>query len=198
MTLLELLVAIALLAIITTLSWRALDSLGRSADRLEEDSRRWQSLALFFNRFANDVSQPAARAIRDEKNSLTQQPAWRGQPQAALAADDPSDTTALEFSRRSPTGRDLLRLGYRLRGNTLELLIWPSLDRAADSVPQIHPLQEDVSTLELRYLDSAGLWQTHWPQDAANPGSENLPRAVEITLTLRDGTRLQRIFAVAP
>lgn len=245
MTLLELVVAIALLALVATLSYRGLDSLSRSSEGLIGESERWQDLALFFVRFGSDVAQPVARPIHvgapqpdgdaasaapgaahpaglaglagiaplaaaagaaanpalpanagaDTSNAPTL-PAWQGRPLAALDAHDNGHDAALEFTRKSASGRDEVRLGYRLRGTQLELLIWPALDRAPNSRPEIHPLLDGVGSLRFRYLDTAGAWQEQWPVDASRDARAALPRAVEIELTLRDGTRLRRVFAL--
>ena len=114
----------------------------------------------------------------------------------SLSADDPSGHAALEFTRKSATGRDEIRVGYRLRGTQLELLIWPALDRGPNMRPEIFLLLDDVTALQFRYLDATGTWQERWPTSDARNARDTLPRAVEIELTLRNGTRLRRIFAL--
>lgn len=208
MTLLELLVAVALLAIITSMAYRGLDSLMRSSDRLLAERQRWQAIALFFARFDNDVRQPVARPIRTGPLSAPPQPgllpttvsdpsllpAWRARPLPALPADAGSDASLLEFTRKSPTGRNELRLAYRLRDSQIELLLWPALDRLPDTRPEIYPLLDGVRTLQLRYLDTTGNWQDSWPP--VGLANDSLPRAIELELTLQDGTRLRRFFAL--
>lgn len=242
MTLIELLVAIALLAIIASLAYRGLDNLARNSNVLIDNGRRWQDLALFFNRFGSDVTQPARRPIhtgaprdgrsgkasaaadgnpnqrfaamyasalgnmaqRADYSNAPTLPAWQGLPLAALDAADESDRVALEFTRKSASGRDELRLGYRLRGTRLELLLWPVLDRRtgpdsypatdANARPAIHPLLNGIRALRFEHLDDGGNWLDHWPPQGAP--DDMLPRAVAIELILQDGTRLRRIFAL--
>ncbi|MBV2234658.1 MAG: prepilin-type N-terminal cleavage/methylation domain-containing protein [Sterolibacterium sp.] len=249
MTLIELLVAIALLAITASLAWRGLDTLGRNSQQLTEHSQRWQSLALFFNRFSHDVSQPVARPIHvgpvrpadtaspaTTGDTLNQRfaarytaalkammpqadhsqadslPAWLGRTETAadLAPDQTADGNAtenercaLEFTRKSSRGQDEIRLGYRLRGSQVELLLWPVLDRknapgdgqtTKAALPAVHPLLDGVSKLHFQHLDDNNQWQDHWPP--AGTPQDRLPRAVAIELELLDGTRLRRIFAL--
>lgn len=244
MTLIELIVAIALLALITLIAYRGLSTLERSTGQLTQESERWQDIALFFARFGNDVTQPAVRPIHtgspqsetqpastpvrpDTARSstpttqtavntvaiMTQSlmmtlggyadvsnapalPAWQGRNLPTLEANDTSSQATLEFTRKSVTGRDETRMGYRLRGTRLELLIWPALDRAPHTVPAIYPLLDEVTALRLRYLDATGLWQEYWPPNDDRNSLYLLPLGVEISLTLRDGTRLTRIFAL--
>jgi len=237
MTLIELCIAVALLALITIMSYRGLDSLSRASDRLIEDGERWQSAALFFARLGSDVAQPAQRPIRVGEETTptpatataeipaaasTSLPTWLGRPDAAsdaMASDgnaNIADTAAaLEFTRKSAAGRDEVRLGYRLRGARVELLVWPVLDRAQNSRPEIYTLLDGVSALHFRHLDAAGNWQDAWPPAgtaapatttatanktgegaASAKADEALPRAIEVDLTLRDGTHLHRVFAL--
>jgi general secretion pathway protein J len=240
LTLIELIVAIALLSLLTMIAYRGLSHLERSNQHLSRESARWQDIALFFARFGSDVTQASARPIHigtpqadttaptvppnapgasasatlAAANAIVTQnlmnalganadasnapslPAWQGKPLPNRAASDQSDQTALEFTRKSTTGRNEIRLGYRLRGGQLELLIWPALDRAPNTPVEIHPLLDDVAALHLRYLDNAGLWQERWPVDDARNNLSLLPRGVEIELTLRDGLHLRRMFAL--
>lgn len=238
MTLIELLVAVALLAIVASLAYRGLDSLARSSSTLTTDSQRWQDLALFFNRFGNDVAQPVRRPIhlgavsvsgsgtaaatannatggslnqrlvarysaalsamsaRADYSNAPGAPAWHARPLATLDAQDGSALAALEFTRKSATGRDEIRLGYRLRGSQIELLLWPALDRENETTPRptIHPLLDGVSALHFQHLNDNNQWLDHWPPEGA--ADDMLPRAVAIELTLQNGTRLRRVFAL--
>lgn len=182
LTLIELMVAIALLAILSLLAHRGLDSMSRANAHSLAQSERWQAVTLFFERFSADVSQPARRPVRNAAGTML--PAWWGRP----AAED----APFEWSRKSRTGQDEVRLGYWLREGTIELLLWPELDRAPGSLPRVYPLLENVSALKIRHLDAAGNWQDRWPIS----DQEVLPRAVTIEITLAEGATLRRVFAL--
>lgn len=194
LTLIELMVAIALLAILAVMAYRGLDGVTRTGDRAREESDRWRAIALFFERFGSDVGQATKRPVRAGDGSLL--PVWIGLPvtpsNEATAATD-KITAELEFSRKSPAGSDELRLGYRLRNERIELLIWRVLDRAPSSTADVHPLLDRVKTMRIKHLDSSGIWQDAWP--ITDP-SQVLPRAVAIELTLDDKRVLSRVFAV--
>lgn len=186
-TLIELIVAIFLLAVLSVMSYRGFDAMARANDHLESVTDRWQAIALFFERFGTDISQATDRAVRDGAGARLPQ-LW-GRPLSGAV-----DTEAqLEFTRKSARGEKDLRLGYRLRERTLELLIWPVLDRASASRPEVHPLLENVSGWRLSYLDSRGRWIDHWPDGATG---EALPRAVSIELALAGEPPVQRVFAL--
>ncbi|MGE5524070.1 MAG: type II secretion system minor pseudopilin GspJ [Rhodospirillaceae bacterium] len=186
-TLIELLVAIFLLAVLSVMSYRGFEAMARANDHLEKVTDRWQAIALFFERIGTDISQATDRAVRDEAGAKLPQ-LW-GRPLLAPV----STATELEFTRKSAPGENDLRLGYRLRERTLELLVWPVLDRTPVSQPQVHPLLENVSGWRLSYLDSRGRWTDRWPEGTA---SEALPRAVSIELALAGEPPVQRVFAL--
>lgn len=189
LTLIELLVAVALLAIITAMAYRGLESMTGSSQSTLAEGERWQTVGMFFERFSNDVTRPAHRPIRAGDPTAAPLPEWWGRP-----ADNDPAAAQLEFTRKSPPGRDEVRLGYRLRENRVELLVWPVLDRAPASVPEVHVLLEGVASLRFQYLDNAGKWQDVWPI----PGNlvEPQPRAVAVDMSLSGGIMLHRVFAL--
>ena len=193
LTLVELMVAVALLAVITSMAYRGLDSMTRSSAHSLAIGEHWQGVALLFERIASDVAQPSHRPVRALADKDPALPEWWGRPLANTAADIDPAAAQLEFTRKSPSGRDEVHLGYRLHADKVELLLWPALDRASGSLPEIYVLLEGVSTLNFRYLDSAGTWQDNWPTVGSK---ETLPRAIAVEITLNDGTNLHRLFAL--
>ena len=194
LTLIELIVAVALLAILTVMAYRGLDSVTRAGDRTQAESERWRAISMFFERFGADLGQATRRPVRAGDGVLL--PELIGQPFNPMndAVDTLDKVSAeLEFTRKSPAGSDEIRLGYRLRGKRVELLIWRVLDRAPSSSADVHPLLEDVKAMRFKYLDSTGIWFEAWPiADKTQP----LPRAVAIELTLGDNMAVSRMFAL--
>lgn len=186
LTLIELIVAVALLALLTVMAYRGLDSMTRANDRTLIETERWRATTLLLERFTADVSQPARRQIRGPAGTVF--PAWWGRTMPEPAGTD----SQFEFSRKSPPGQDESRLGYRLRGGNVEMLVWRALDRAPASSVEVYPLLENVSALRFRHLDAQGLWQEQWPITDAEP----LPRAISIELTLAEGLSVKRIIAL--
>jgi len=193
LTLIELMVAVALLAVISSMAYRGLDSMTRSSEHSLAVGDHWQGVAQLFERIASDVAQPARRSVRALKDGDPPLPEWWGRPLNTNTANPDPTAAQLEFTRKSPPGRDEVRLGYRLRAEKVELLLWPVLDRAPATLPEVYVLLEGVSSLTFRYLDSAGVWQDIWPTLGSK---DNFPRAVAVDITLNDGTSLHRMFAL--
>ena len=186
-TLLEILVAIAIVALIAVLGYRAIAALSESETRLTAEATRWRTLDLFFARLEGDLRQAMPRPAR-LSDALA--PAW-------LASTDATGNSVLEFSRAGPefalepdsAGQ---RLAYRLHNGAIEVLYWASYDRPRGLDPTPYALLDGVSRFQVSYLTQAGNWADTWPLAGEAP----LPRAVKVDLTLASGEAIERWLAL--
>jgi general secretion pathway protein J len=198
-TLLELLVAMAIFALIGVLAMGGLNSvLGqqevarRQLDRLH-DVQRAMRLA------ETDFSQISPRSIRDEQGQST---ALTGPVVAPCGIE-----YAVCVSRdgwRNPFARfprgTLQRAQYRLEDGKLLRSHWAVMDRTLVNEPREEVLLEDVDAFEIAFLDraSTGEWQSQWPpltaQGTASAGA--VLEAVRISVRLRDWGEIVRIVEV--
>jgi general secretion pathway protein J len=189
-TLVEVLVALTIFALMSTLAYRGLNSVLETRAHLADDNRRWRDIALTLAQLEQDMSQAVERPVRDS-GGLTQ-PALLGDPQP-VAGEAKLSVSRMGSAWQSGVAADVQRHGYRLNNGTLEQLVWPVLDQAPLSTPQVHPLLQRVARFELRYLDAAGNWQPRWPL----PGvAAVLPAGLEVVLELDGGTTVTRVFAL--
>ena len=192
-TLLELLVAISIFALISAIAYGSLARFMSDRARLESEHEFWQSLSIVFVRFEDDLSQTRERRVRDLIGAP--QPAFRGQPTDTRATGQPS----LEFIRggvfsyASTTRSDLQHIGYRLVEGTLKRVIWPVLDQGTQTTPMEIPLLKNVEEFRVRFYTPSGIWIDEWP---ANGIEDILPRGVEIKLTLTGRGEFTRLFLV--
>ncbi len=186
-TLVELLVALVILALMAAFSYRALASAVEAERQVRESSRVWLNVAIFFDQFERDALQAVARPARDQLGVV--QPAW-----VLRAADAQRDEAPLEWTRLGDDpASDSRRVGYRVRDGKLQYLQWPVLDRAPNTEARVITLADKVSSLRLRCQSADGRWLEIWPI----PGlSGDLPRAIEATLNFEDGTSLTRLILV--
>jgi general secretion pathway protein J len=186
-TLLEVLLAIAIVALIAALGYRALASLSESETRLAAEATRWRTLDLFFARLEGDLRQAMPRAVR---LSDTREPPW-------LASVDASGNSAIAFSRAGPeftleprsAGQ---RLAYRFNKGSVEVLYWASYDRPRGLDPTAYTLLDGVSSFQLAYLTQGGAWADTWPR----AGETELPRGVRVQLMLASGEAIERWLAL--
>jgi general secretion pathway protein J len=181
-TLLELLVAVGLLAVLATVAYRGLASILEAESQVAEQTQRWSGVAVLLEQLGRDLSLAVARPATDG--------AGRTLPALALAGSE----IALTRFEDHDSGAGLRRVGYRLRDGTLEYLVWPAVDSAPGALPAINPVLEGVAGFQLRAHDASGATAAAaWPPGAAIAA---LPRAVEAQIVLAGGERLTRVFLV--
>lgn len=185
-TLVEALLALAIFGVIALLAYRATSALASGEAQLSAEARRWRTLETLFTRVEADFRQAIPRSVR-----------IGGQQEAAWLGTRVGTQSAVVFTRAgsefvAEPGPQGQRVGYRLRQGTLELAYWPALDHDAAMQPVVYPLIDDVAGFELEYLVRNGAWRDRWPL----LGEDDLPRAVRLTLTLADGVRIERLFAL--
>ncbi len=193
-TLLELLVALAVFAIMATAAYSGLSNVLFTRAAVEQQARRLAAVQLAVFRLEQDIQQATPRGVRDEY----------GDPQSALRGGDLLDD-ALILTRAgwdNPLGQSratLQRVAYRLREGRLWRLHWDVLDRGGPVAPRETLLLDQVREFRARFLDQNAVWRTDWPPptDATDDNSLNRnrpPRAVEITLLLEDWGAITRLF----
>jgi general secretion pathway protein J len=193
LTLLELIVAIGVFALFSVMAYGALNRVLDQRDQIEEKREYWRALSLTFLRMEEDMAQARARPVRDIDGTTL--PSLRGQPTDTRTLADPT----LELTRGGVlvfgegVHSDLQRVGYRLEDTVLLRLTWPVLDRAPQTKPFESPLLRDVETFEVRFYSLGGNWIDVWPVEEL---SEELPRGVEVILTLTNGNEFKRVFFV--
>jgi general secretion pathway protein J len=190
-TLVEMLVALTIFALMSVLAYRGLNAVLETRAHLTEDNRRWRDIALTLAQLEQDLGMVVDRPVRDSGGLV--QPALVGDPHAIGATAAQLSLSRMGMGWQTGVPADVQRHGYRLNNGTLEQLVWPVLDQAPHSMPEVHQLLERVKRFELRYLDGNGSWQPRWPL----PGvAATLPAAVEVVVELEQGGSVTRVFAL--
>ncbi|MCS6785856.1 MAG: type II secretion system minor pseudopilin GspJ [Thiobacillaceae bacterium] len=186
-TLLELMVAVAILAVLGVTAYAGLDAAYRTQARLKEEDARWRALALLWLRLEDDLRAWVPRPVRARGGQP--QAAWLAEPQVHAAYGAQLEMTRLTDAAAGEGPP--VRVGYRLREGRVEGLRWPVLDAGPRAEPQVAVLLTGVRVFDLAYLDAQGVWHTRWP-----PAPEaGRPRAVRVSLSLEDGRVFHRLFA---
>jgi len=194
-TLLELLVAVAVFAILSSMAYGGLRNVIDNSQQTELSMQRLQQVQLAMLKISRDFTQLSQRNIRDEY----------GNPNNYIMAGEGGDVF-IEFSRggrRNPAQLQrshLQRVAYKLEENTLSRLHWPHLDRTQEMQAYESVLLEDVENASIRFLDNSNEWHNEWPPLSATgqPGDAAVAlSAIEFTLELQDWGELVRIFQVS-
>lgn len=196
MTLIELLVAVFVFAVMMTLTYASLDEILNNSDILTSGMERVQEVQTAMRFLESDILQTAPRPVRDEL----------GDQYAGALQSNASSQFALELTRSgwtNPAGlprSTMQRVAYQLVDGELFRYHWYVLDRTFTNQPVQTVLLDDVNSILFRYLQADGEWVEQWPplDNLSGINPRNRPRAVEIRLTLLDEGELRRIVELAP
>lgn len=195
-TLIEVLVALTVFAIMSALAYGTLSQTMISAEILSARMDRLQAIQRTVRRVSQDFMQLAPRPIRDELGD--------GFSPALLT--DIRTGFALELTRGGWTNSialprgTLQRVAYRLEDDELVRYHWNVLDRTLSNQVIGVTLLDDVESLVFRFMQENGEWTEQWPpsQRAGPLGLRYRPRAVQMILTLLDEGEITRLIEVAP
>jgi len=193
-TLLELLVAMAIFALMAVLAYGGLHQVLAARDVSDHSAKRLARLQTTLLMLERDVDQTVDRGVRDAY----------GDSRPALQGDE-GGLTLTRGGWSNPLGADrsnLQRVSWRLVDGALQRADWKVLDRAQDSAPYRATLLTDVVGFRVRFLDRSRQWQNSWPPQSTLPGAvvattAGLPLAVEVTVELRDWGPVVRLLPLA-
>jgi general secretion pathway protein J len=185
-TLVELLVALAIFALLAGFAYRGLHSMLESREALQKETRKWRDVALFVGRIERDLvavlpTQPQANAIVRRPAAITS--VVETVPNDNGLALTRSGNTMQENALAAPQ-----RVAYRLRDGVIERLTWTSVDPAPREDPAAVRVLGQVSSLGFRFLLDNGEWRTSW-----GVAERTLPAAVEVSLRLASGETIVRL-----
>ena len=188
-TLVELLVALAIFAIVAGFAYRGLTAMLESRATLERETRKWRDVALFVSRFERDLG-----AVIDKRVALGTS-GTRLMPISSLTeSTDSSPGLAISRSGSVLQGTALAspqRVAYRLREGKVERLTWTGIDAAPRDEPAVVAVFSGATDLTFRFLATNGVWRGNWGEPGSN--ETNLPAAVEMTIDLASGERITRL-----
>jgi general secretion pathway protein J len=189
-TLIEILVALLVFALLAGFGYRGLGAVLDAGDRVTGETRKWRDLALAFEHMRLAFAQAADRPIRDRHDTAA--PAFEGVAATRNASEPLLAFTRMGYAGHEGAAADQQRIGYRVREERLEQLAWPVLDQAPHTEPHAVALLSGVRELAFSYLHQ-GKWHSSWP---LADGDAPYPAAVLVTLRLSNGERYQRLFTL--
>lgn len=189
-TLIEVLIAMAVFAILAMMAYGGLAQVINNKEKTSEALHRLKDLQITLTKINRDLTQLSPRNGRDEQGSaLTSLSAGQG------------NELLIQLTRngwRNPAkiGRsNLQRVAYRLDEDKLVRITWPYVDRALDGQAIETILIDNIKNASLRFLDTDNEWHDSWPALNATPtGDTPLPLAIEFTLQMEDWGDIVRIM----
>lgn len=185
-TLIEVMVAIMLMAVVSLIAWRGLDSVTRADAHLQASTEQTQTLLRALNQLQLDVSLRAGVELAPPPTA-DQPPAADALPAVTVRSSD-SKGFRLELIRSAPTpGDGLQRVRWWLKGDTLYRAAAPARDRYPLPAPkEAVAVLSQVSDLQVRVWDN----DKGWRQLSGNRRSH--PAGLEITLVRQTPQGVER------
>ncbi len=192
-TLLELLVATAVFALMSVMAYGGLSQVLRQEHEVSRHAERLARLQQAVLMLGRDLEQALLRPVRD----------GYGSSQDAFIGGEGSEylleLTRAGWANSAERKRSLLqRVAWQLGENGLERHYWPVLDRASAEMPLSYVVLGDVHDMRVRFLDGQHEWQRSWPPtaDSRDTTLAPLPLAVEVILELKDWGEVRRVFVL--
>jgi len=214
-TLLEVLIAVAISALIAALAYGFLRSAIEAKGSADEALKTVTDLETVFQLLTTDLQHVVDRnlpAAAAGLGSTEAAPAFMGGSSDARGANYLLGDYVLRFARdgwANPLQQqrsDLQRVGYRWYEGQLWREYWPERNQPLDSEPAGRRLLiEDLQAVNIRFLPlgvrevDEGSWQPVWPPDEQATGAEgesNLPLAVEVVISLEEMGDVRRIISL--
>jgi general secretion pathway protein J len=194
-TLIEVLVAMAIFGVLSTLAYMTLGQTLSNSDMLTERMDRLQSVQRTMSYLSTELIQAAPRSIRGDL----------GGSKPALISDFGAEF-ALEMTHNGwPNSAGVprstqQRTAYRIEDEELIRYHWNVLDRTVNNIPVATVMLENIQSLTFRFLQQNGEWVEQWPPTGSQSATATnlLPRAVTIVLVLPDEGELTRVVEVSP
>lgn len=214
LTLLEMLIAMAITAVVAAMAYGFLSSARVAKESIDEALLTVNSLETVFQLLATDLHHVVDRelpATAAGLGSVEPAPAFIGGEVSRGAANVLLGDYIIRLVRdgwANPLQQqrsDLQRVGYRWIDGELWRDYWPERNQPLDAPPAgTRLLIEDLEEVRIRFLPATArelrdtAWLEYWPPEGSdqNANTSNLPLAVELTLTLEDGGDVQRIFSL--
>ncbi len=224
-TLIELMVALFITAVIFVVGYGAINQALKNHTQIKEHEDRLGEVQTAVRIMVQDFSELSARPIRDQLGQNWQAcivaptpDALAGSPSpaassTAAAPDDDTDTDdsstqaddggldLVAFTRggwANPAGIQrptLGRVSYRFANGTLRRMHWMVLDGTEAALPLRRDVLTHLKSVTFRFMNESRQWVNQWPALGA-PSLRTRPFAVEITLDLEDWGKIVRVVEV--
>lgn len=196
-TLLEVLVAMAVFAVMSVVAYGGLRSVLTADQVTQEHARRLADLQVTLSVLERDLAQVVNISVRDEY----------GDRMPSLRLRGGGDSRLLELVRAGAGGdQRLRRSAWLITDRGLERQLWPGVDIVDGETARVQPFGTLVGEDELMGVETgfafivrtaSGLDRVEsWPPADSEAGSTQLPLAVEVVLELPGYGQIRRLMAV--
>lgn len=169
-TLLEIMIALTIFAVISTLAWQILDGAMRTSSATDASAAKLNQVQRAWSLMERDFFQLQARAPRNEPDVFRQ------------------DENAIELTTLNGVSGtvQLERVRWRLEEGVLYRDVWPVIDGPKNIKPDAVPVVREVKSMKWRFYLKG--WHNSWTDNT------HQPEGVELTLTMENGETWRWVF----
>jgi general secretion pathway protein J len=189
-TLLEVMVALGILAFVVLATHQILDSTTKAKDASDEKIAELNGLQTTFRLMDQDFSQMTKRAVRNEAGDVQEQYLLAGRytinsQYDGIAFVRDGWVNPINLLPRS----ELQVVGYRVIDDNLERIYRVYVDQLDNLEPRVQVILKDIEDLKFEFIDEKNELQEQWK-------GKSLPKAVAVTLQQIDEEPIRRVFLV--
>jgi general secretion pathway protein J len=190
-TLIEILIALAIFAILATITALAMYYAMNTRVRVAEKAKRLNSLQLAITLIRRDTEQVVQRDVRGNEMEIF--PAFVGESQYLELTRGGNPNPNSEEKRST-----LMRIAYLCRANQLLRRTWDSLDTIDRNHFHDKVLIDNLVGCQFSYLNSNLQTFEEWRAFAVkqNQLREFFPKAIQVNLTLGDWDKIDFLFVI--
>lgn len=188
-TLLEVLVAVAIFAVVGVMAYGGLQAVLAQQVIARENADRFREVQFAVQQISRDLYQLNPRPVREELGDGVR---------SAIVADS-RRSYAVEFSRggwSNPLGHPraaVQRVAYLLDDDRLVRLHWFVPDHTLTEAPTEREILVGVREFRLRFFSGGG-WSDEWPPPPGDQDPALLPTALEFIIDLEDLGEIRRVI----
>jgi general secretion pathway protein J len=198
-TLLELLVALFIAALMFAMGYGAIRQAANSREALQQQQARLLEVQTAMRVLEQDFMQLAPRPIRAPVGY-----SWVPALQATATTQPVVQLTRAGWTNPNGLQRPgLQRVAYFYENGTLRREYWTVLDPTQSSTTLKRDLITKLKAVQFRFMDPSKAWQDQWPPATSTQGTfqqqmmlRGRPIGVEITLDTEDMGKLVRILEI--
>ena len=189
-TLLEVMVALGVLAFVIMATHQILDTTTRAKEASDEKIAELNGLQTAFRLMDQDFSQMTQRTVRNEAGDAQEQYLLAGRyilesQYDGIAFVRDGWVNPINLLPRS----ELQAVGYRVLDDNLERVYRVYVDQLDNMEPRVQVVLKGIEELKFEFLDANNEWQEQWQIKA-------LPKAVAVTLQQIEAEPIRRVFLV--
>ncbi|HYM34467.1 MAG TPA: type II secretion system minor pseudopilin GspJ [Steroidobacteraceae bacterium] len=192
-TLIEILVAMAIFAVVSILAYGGYDQVVKQRNIADETMQRTRAIQAAVLKLSQDFAQMEPRPVREPIGVGVQPALYTGARAGGLV-----QLTRAGWANPAGIGRSTLqRVQYNLENGALFREQHYALDSVLNDAPLRIQLLDKVRSMQIEYLDVQQQWSPDWPRAGVQAALRARPLAVKFELELEDWGKITRVIEVS-